>query len=169
MPAIAAAATVLAFGLGLSADRSLGARGWTFIGVGLLLVVAGATAVVLVIRRRLDNPELVAGLDRPSQRDVARALRNGRTDDPRIDAIIRQSAPRVISTRWVIVVFALVAALDVYLAAEEIADRDWNGLVLRLASAVLFTLFAAYQWTQVRRYRAYVRQEGPAWPADTAA
>ncbi|WP_306204297.1 hypothetical protein [Actinoplanes sp. RD1] len=167
VPAIAAATVVLAFGVAM--DGSAGTRGWIFIGVGLVLIAAGAAAMMLVVRRRLANPELVSGLDRSSQREVARALRNGRTDDPRVDAIIRQSAARVIRTRWLTAVFALVAALDVYLAAEDIADRDWDGLVFRLVSAVLFTLFAAYQWNQVRRYRAYLRQEGPARPADTAA
>lgn len=59
---------------------------------GRPLVLATFAGAALIMRRRAGNPELLASAGCSTQAAVRRALRDGRTNDARIDALTREAA-----------------------------------------------------------------------------
>ncbi|AGL20953.1 hypothetical protein [Actinoplanes sp. N902-109] len=113
-------------GAALAAGTALGGGPlWlsVFLPLGLLLIfglIAGAA-----FRRAHRETTLFQGADRATQRAVARALKAGGTDDPRVDALARDLAQRSLRRRGA--VWAMTAAV-VLVAAGLILNVIADGL-----------------------------------------
>jgi FtsH-binding integral membrane protein len=93
--AVLGAAVMLGFVLKLASDLPPGrdpTRLWVIGSLLTLVVVAPLGGVFVLMRRRARNPELLLGAGRSTKAAVRRALREGHTTDPRIDALAREAA-----------------------------------------------------------------------------
>lgn len=168
--ALATFFAVLAFALVISADESWTAGKVTALVVTVLVGTVLLLAGFLVVGRLNGGRELLFGADRATRRDVQRALRAGHTDNPRIDALARDSAAHGLRTRWTMWWFAAFALLQVVVLAFNIADRDdWWQVARHAGFAVMFGALLGGQVFQRRRWRRYLAHPAPSRAGTLAA
>jgi len=67
-------------------------RLWLVGSLAVVLVVLSFAVPVIALRERARHPELLLGAGRSTRKAVLRALRDGHTPDPHIDALAREAA-----------------------------------------------------------------------------
>jgi predicted lysophospholipase L1 biosynthesis ABC-type transport system permease subunit len=95
---------------------------------------------------------------RDTRRAVQRALRTGHADDARIDALARETADRTVRNKWLLILYAVLAVLQLALTIIRIADRDaeWQ-IAVSVVVTALFAGAAVLLWVTRRRSRRYLR------------
>ncbi|WP_250030684.1 hypothetical protein [Paractinoplanes maris] len=125
--------------------------------VGLLLVPAtvGLLIVALVFRPRAGRGRPPVSVEPGVQDAVVRALDNGGTTDPRIDALARQNAEWETGRGWFIGLTGAGAALQAGAAVfRAVVDDNWFQVGLSVLLAVCFGLTC---WTAVKGRRRALR------------
>lgn len=120
------------------------------------------------LRRQEQDPPLLPGADKRTREAVARALRSGRADDPRVDAIARDFAGRTLRRPWTIWLFGCWTLVEGTTTVLRLIDGDGDAL-LSGALTVGFAVLGGAAVVGRRRNRAYLAQPGPPRPGDTAA
>ncbi|MEH1168858.1 hypothetical protein V6V47_26075 [Micromonospora sp. CPCC 205539] len=122
---------------------------------GLMLIppLVGAAVALVFGRRLLRRLPRTAGADRTTRRRMAQALRDGSTDDPRLDALARKEARTRVSQRWLLLLFAvgllsqlgsLVSPVNPFTRVLAVlAILGWGGL-------------AWFRWRGLREARRYL-------------
>ncbi|MDG4808246.1 hypothetical protein O7634_15950 [Micromonospora sp. WMMD1120] len=154
------AAVAAAFAVGALIDdgdvASSGPLAWLLVISAPAMV--GAAVALLVTRWRRSDPTRSVGSVPGSLRQVKAALRDGRTTDPRIDALARKEAERQVSQRWVSWIYgaALAAQVLLVVGTDRTSTRWVSGLgVLAWATAL------GLHWVAIRRARRYLSQPAP--------
>lgn len=99
--------------------------------------------------------------ERGSWRIVWRALRVGHVDDPRYEALTRQTADRNVRNGWLPVLFAVACAIQLTLVAVRLArGAEWSGTVAAAASALFLAIGLCVLWVARRRSRRYLANIG---------
>jgi membrane protein YdbS with pleckstrin-like domain len=127
-----------------------------------VLVLAGVALVAIRTWSRHDSePQLSFGADREVQRAVARALRDGGTADPRIDALARDAAERGRRQQGLIRLHAVLAMVFAVLFLRYAVEGDGWFIV------AIFGLLTATQilmvhtcWRVRRRAARYLEGAG---------
>jgi hypothetical protein len=138
---------------GLAAGGDTPVTSWLLIGTGVALFIAGALAVAWLVLRARTNPPLVAGVDPATRRTVERALRDGHTDDPRVDVLVRDLIAHDPSPPWLPWTFAGLAVLQLALLLP--GDLSTEDLVRTLLTVPWFALVAWLGWRRRRRMLQY--------------
>jgi MFS family permease len=134
---------------------------WSTVEIAVSAIPAAVAVAILLLvlrrRQRVQEPDLLAGADRRTQKAVMAALRSGRTSDARIDALTRVTASRILTQRWLLRVYALVAILQAVLFVLRLIDDDTSTrLALSAALTAVFCALFALQWRQRRLSRRYL-------------
>lgn len=136
--------------------------------VAAAILVAAAAVSAILLRRLEQDPPLLPGADKKTRDAVARALRSGRSDDPRVDAIARDFAERSLRRPWTLWLFAFFVLLEATVTVMRLLDGDGDALLSGVLTVTFLVLGAASVVTQ-RRNRAYLAHPAPARATDTAA
>ncbi|WP_410813150.1 hypothetical protein [Micromonospora sp. 067-2] len=119
-----------------------------------LIPAAVGTAIALLVNKRSQvDPSRSSDTDATTLLRMKAALRDGRTDDLRIDALARQEAGRQARQPWTLWVLGGALALNVLLSISS--DRPsvrWVAVIGSVAWAVVVVL----QLRTVRRARRYL-------------
>ena len=115
-----------------------------------LVVLLAAAVAVLVWRRRDQDPQLSLGADRMTQRAVLRALRDGGTADPRVDALARDAAERGTRPARLIWLYGLLTVALAAVCISNLVERDWF-LAAVFALATVAQAVSVYTFWQNRR------------------
>ena len=142
-------------------------------GVMAVVVVAALLGAAFVLclfalRRQEQDPPLLPGADKQTRTAVARALRSGRSDDPRVDAIARDFAERTLRRPWALWLFGFFVLLEATVTVLRLLDGDGDALLSGVLT-VSFALMGGAALVNRRRNRAYLAQPAPARATDTAA
>ncbi|MGC4807098.1 hypothetical protein [Micromonospora sp. DT233] len=117
-----------------------GKRPWLAFLIMLVPPLLGAV-VALTVGRRLLRRMPPAAADPETMRRVKRALRDGSTDDPRVDALARDQATRILARRWMPWVSVLLLAAQLaffFLGSGDAVQKTvagvgvvcWAGLIV---------------------------------------
>ncbi|MGI5212410.1 hypothetical protein [Plantactinospora sp. CA-290183] len=148
---VAVAVPVILGGLLVGSEVSTGS--WVLIGGGAGLLIAGLLVLAWQFGRRRIDPPLVEGSDPATRRAVRRALRDGHTDDPRVDELAHDLIARNLPAGWVPLFCAGLAVLSLMMLL--LGDRD-PGDIARTVVTVPLAGIAGYQsWRQRRRMQDY--------------
>lgn len=117
---------------------------------GLMLIppLVGAAVALVFGRRLLRRLPRTAGADPTTRRRIAQALRDGSTDDPRLDALARKEARTRVSQRWLLLLF--VGGLLTQVGPLVSPVRPYG----RLLAALLILLWGGAAWWRWRGLRA---------------
>jgi Na+/melibiose symporter-like transporter len=149
-------------GLLASTGASLGAA-TVIIMAAVLVGIVAALGVGWWLRRRDGEPPLASGANRGDRRAIQDALRTGQPRDARIDALTRQTADRNVRNSWLMVLYAVLLVFQIpVLIIRLTGDDDVWGIVLSVATIVLWAAGLAYLWVTRRRSRSYLRERPPA-------
>ena len=120
---------------------------------GVVVAVVGLVLFVVLMRRLVVYRPLAAA-DRETRKAVARAIRTGVADDPRVAELARGLAwkmPRLRWAPWFVVPFV---GLQGYVLVERIRDRDHRGWLT--AAVICFVIFVwAMNVVQQRRFERF--------------
>ena len=108
---------------------------------GGALILCGLAVVIVQLRRGDTGIGLSRGESAETRRAVRRAIRDGETDDARVDQLARRALQVTSRPRWARYLFATMLALSIFLLAvgshrvTDIAVRAsqvllWSGLIL---------------------------------------
>ncbi|TDB99733.1 hypothetical protein E1091_06300 [Micromonospora fluostatini] len=130
------------------------ARVATVLLVALVPAMIGAAVLVALRRGRWRDLSRTTGADRATGRRVLQALREGGSDDPRIDALARDEAARQVRTRWLTWVFPVVAVngANMLVTGTTTVVRVLGGL--NVATMLVLTLASHRTVRRARRYLA---------------
>ena len=129
--------------------------------VGVAFVLIGVGVLVMAIRRQRADPHV--WIPRKDSVAVQRALRDGHTDDPRLDALARSAATRAIKQRWMVWLLPLGVLLFAAGAVGDLRDPDttWWDLGGSAASTTIAAIALVQQMVKLRRSRCYLRAGSP--------
>ncbi|WP_189077485.1 hypothetical protein [Mangrovihabitans endophyticus] len=122
----------------------------TWTGAALMLcglVIVGVSWV------RGGSPVRLHGEDPQTRRAVQQAIRDGGTDDPRIDRLARRSLRSPAGTRWVLYLLGAMMLLSVVLTA--VGPYTAEKIVLHLSQIALWATFIAMNLLIRRRRNEY--------------
>jgi hypothetical protein len=159
---------IIGFFLALSDDLR-GGSSLVIVPAGLGAAAGIVVLTVVATRRMSANAPLLMGADRSTRDAVTRALRAGGTDDPRIDALARDAARGAGMQWWVVGAGLLLALVEASSLVIRIAGGEWSRAVFAGLLTVVMGTVAAKKWAELHRYRAYLREPGPAQAPRTAA
>ncbi|MET8088721.1 hypothetical protein [Micromonospora sp. NPDC005220] len=119
----------------------------------LLPATVGIAVALLVNALMTRNPSPSDGTDPTSMRRVKAALRDGRTTDPRIDALARKEAEQQVRRRWSPWALGVALAMQVLLAVgTDRTPTRWTAGV----GAVAWAVVLYQQWRTTQRARRYL-------------
>ncbi|MGC4756095.1 hypothetical protein [Micromonospora trifolii] len=119
----------------------------------LIPSLVGAVVALIFGRRLIRRMPRTAGADPATRRRIGQALRDGSTDDPRLDALARREARLRVGQRWLLWLFAVVAL------AQVPALVNTDNPVTRVLAVLLILLMvgaAWYRWRGLREARRYL-------------
>ncbi|MGC5306830.1 hypothetical protein [Micromonospora zamorensis] len=119
----------------------------------LIPPLVGAVVALAFGRRLIRRMPQTAGTAPATKRRVERALRDGSTDDPQLDALARKEAQLRLSQRWLLWLFAAGAGTQVLVLVS--ADSSFT----RVLAVLLLLLWAGaiwYRWRGLRAARRYL-------------
>ncbi|WP_067498468.1 hypothetical protein [Actinoplanes sp. TFC3] len=129
----------------LAAGRGMAGRDVLLATAPLAFFALVAAALIPIVRRRdLQEPALVSGADKATQRAVQAALRTGSSPDARIDALTRDSAGKTLRDSAQLRLFIVVAGVELVGATLQIIGGAGPGslvsaLCLLLVAGLLIT------------------------------
>ncbi|WP_410820641.1 hypothetical protein [Micromonospora sp. 050-3] len=154
--AVAAAVVVGAAAMGTAAmvDGDTGGSG-LLAAFALMLIppLVGAVAALVFGRRLIRRMPRTAGDDPATRRRIGQALRDGSTDDPRLDALARREARLRVGQRWLLWLFAVVAVTQV---SALVSTVNPFSRVLAVMLILLMVGAAWYRWRGLREARRYL-------------
>ncbi|WP_203834272.1 hypothetical protein [Winogradskya humida] len=103
---------------------------------GVVFIVCGLGVVVVQLRRGDTGFGLLRGESVETRRAVRRAIRDGETDDARVDELARQTFRMIPRLRWARYFFAGMFVLSIILLA--VGDHTAGDTVLRVSQALLW-------------------------------
>ncbi|MEU8182167.1 hypothetical protein AB0B85_16055 [Micromonospora sp. NPDC049044] len=122
---------------------------------GLMLIppLVGAVVALVIGRRLIRRFPPTAGADPTTKRRIAQVLRDGSTDDPRLDALTREEARSRISRRWLLLLFTagFLSQLPPLVSPVNPFTR-----VLAVPLLLLWGGAAWYHWRGLREARRYL-------------
>lgn len=122
---------------------------------GLMLIppLVGAVVALVFGRRLIRRMPRTAGADPATKRRIAQALRDGSTDDPRLDALARKEARSRVSQRWLLLLFAggLLSQLGPLVSPVNPFTRVLAVLLILLWGGAVW-----YRWRGLREARRYL-------------
>ncbi|WP_430500406.1 hypothetical protein ACQRWP_01035 [Micromonospora trifolii] len=153
---VAAIVVVGAAAMGTAAmvDRDTG-RSDLLAAFALMLIppLFGAVVALVFGRRLIRRMPRTAGDDPATRRRIGQALRDGSTDDPRLDPLARKEARLRVSQRWLLWLFAAVVVTQL-LALVNAVHPFTRVLAVLL---ILFVVGSAwYRWRGLREARRYL-------------
>ncbi|WP_030487384.1 hypothetical protein [Micromonospora chokoriensis] len=115
--------------------------------------LVGAVVALILGRRLIRRTPPTAGADPATRRRIGRALRDGSTDDPRLDALARREARLRVGQRWLLWVFAagVLTQLPALVSGAHPFTR-----VLAMLLILLLVAAAWYRWRGLREARRYL-------------
>ncbi|MFE9918597.1 hypothetical protein ACFYPG_25910 [Micromonospora sp. NPDC005553] len=119
----------------------------------LIPSLVGAVVALTFGRRLLRRMPRTAVAGPATRRRIAQALRDGSTDDPRLDALARKEARTRVSQRWLLLLFA--GGLLTQVGPLVSPGRPFG----RLLAALLILLWggaAWWRWRGLREARRYL-------------
>ncbi|NYH45365.1 hypothetical protein HNR22_005092 [Micromonospora jinlongensis] len=146
---VAALSTAAFVGRGtVKSDQLLGS-------FGLMLIppLVGAVVALVFGRRLIRRMPRTAGADPTTRRRIAQALRDGSTDDPRLDALARKEARSRVSQRWLLVLFTVGFLSQLPPLVDPVRPF---GRVLAVLLLLLWGGAAWYRWRGLREARRYL-------------
>ncbi|MEW1586246.1 hypothetical protein AB0283_12430 [Micromonospora vinacea] len=119
----------------------------------LIPPLIGAVVALAFGRRLIRRMPPTVGADPATKRRVAQALRDGSTDDARLDALARREARSRISQRWLLVLFTagFLSQLPPLVSPVRPFTR-----VLAVLLLLLWGGAAWYRWRGLREARRYL-------------
>ncbi|MEU1585368.1 hypothetical protein [Micromonospora sp. NPDC005710] len=157
---VAAIVVVSAAAMGTAAIVD-GDTGWSNLlaSFALMLIppLVGVIVALVFGRRLIKRLPRTAGADPATRRRIGRALRDGSTDDPRLDTLARKEAEQQVRRRWLPWALGVVLAMQVLhaISTDRTATRWTAGL-----GAMAWALVLYQQWRVTQRARRYLA--GPA-------
>ncbi|MEU8153665.1 hypothetical protein AB0B94_08385 [Micromonospora sp. NPDC048986] len=122
---------------------------------GLMLIppLVGAVVALAFGRRLIRRLPRTTGADPATKRQVAQVLRDGSTDDPRLDALARSEARSRVRQRWLLVLFTagFLSQLPPLVSPVRPFTR-----VLAVLLLLLWGGAAWYRWRGLREARRYL-------------
>jgi hypothetical protein len=137
--------------------------------VGLVILAVAALLGLGALRAQARNPALVPSADPGSRAAVELALRTGRTDNARIDALARESAQRTLRRPWQVWGPAFFVLLEGLVTITQLISRDWWQALFFGVFTAGFAMQTGRGLADLRRRRHYLRQARPADATGTAA
>ncbi|MET8041765.1 hypothetical protein ABZU25_12985 [Micromonospora sp. NPDC005215] len=119
----------------------------------LIPPLIGAVVALVFGRRLIRRMPPTAGADPATKQQIGRALRDGSTDDPRLDALAREEARLRVGQRWLLWLFAVVVLTQ--LSALVTAANPFTR-VLAVLLILLMAGSAWYRWRGLREARRYL-------------
>ncbi|MEU8410490.1 hypothetical protein AB0C19_30195 [Micromonospora sp. NPDC048842] len=119
----------------------------------LIPPLVGAVVALAFGRRLLRRLPRTAGADPTTRRRIGQALRDGSTDDPRLDALARKEARTRVSQRWLLLLF--VGGLLTQVGPLVSPVRPF-GRVLAALLILLWGGAAWWRWRGLREARRYL-------------
>ncbi|MFK3981850.1 hypothetical protein ACI2K4_15925 [Micromonospora sp. NPDC050397] len=134
---------------------------WMMIGAGGALVAAGLLAAAWMVHQRHVDPPLVTGADSATRRAVRQALRDGQTDNPRVDLLARDLIEHTPRHAWVPYLLGGLALLS--LVRLLLGDWEAEDIVPGVVTIPIYVVLAVAYQRHHRRLRGYrgLRREGP--------
>jgi hypothetical protein len=128
--------------------------------VPLLAALAAGLVVVRWMRRRMGEPQLLAGADRGTRRAVQQALRTGQARDARVDALAREAADRTVRNSWLLIFYGVLLVVQIGLLIGRITSGDdWWEIVLTGGVALCWAAAMGVFWVMRARSRRYLQNE----------
>lgn len=124
------------------------------IAVTALPVLLAVSLMVLAThawRRQDRDPQLSLGADRQTQRAVARALRDGGTTDPRVDALARDAAERSKGRAWLVWLCGLLTVVFAVLLIRGVVTGGDGLTIAASALPMMAQALLVYTFWQLRR------------------
>ncbi|MEV4659197.1 hypothetical protein [Micromonospora sp. NPDC049301] len=122
---------------------------------GLMLIppLVGAVVALVFGRRLIRRMPPTAGADPATKRRIGQVLRDGSTDDPRLDALARKEARSRLGQRWLLWLFAagVLGQLPPLVSPVRPFTR-----VLAVLLILLWGGSAWYRWRGLREARRYL-------------
>ncbi|MEU1396989.1 hypothetical protein ABZ403_13140 [Micromonospora zamorensis] len=154
---VAAAVVVGAAAMGTAAfvGRGTVKSDQLLVAFGLMLIPPFVGAVVALVfgRRLIRRMPRTAGADPTTRRRIVQALRDGSTDDPRLDALARKEARSRVSQRWLLVLFTVGFLSQLPPLVDPVRPF---GRVLAVLLLLLWGGAAWYRWRGLREARRYL-------------
>lgn len=147
---LAALAVIVA---GLLGPRDTPLLNWIMIGGGGALVAAGLLAAAWMVQQRHVDPPLVAGADTATRRAVRQALRDGQTDNSRVDLLARDliaHTPRQAWVPYLLAGLALLSLVWLLLGGWELED-----VIPAVVTIPIYVVLAVSYQRHHRRLRGY--------------
>ncbi|MEU8387209.1 hypothetical protein [Micromonospora sp. NPDC048843] len=119
----------------------------------LIPPLVGAVVALAFGRRLMRRMPQTAGADPATRRRIAQTLRDGSTDDPRLDALARKEARTRVSQRWLLLLF--VGGLLTQVGPLVSPVRPF-GRVLAALLILLWGGAAWWRWRGLREARRYL-------------
>lgn len=113
----------------------------------------GAVVALLFGRRLIRRMPKTAGVGPATKRRVELALRDGSTDDPRLDTLARKEAQLRLGQRWLLWLLAALTSTQVLVLVS--AD-SWLTRVLAVLLILLWGGAAWHRWRGLREARRYL-------------
>ena len=99
--------------------------------------------------------------ERGSWRIVWRALRTGNVENPRYEALTRQTAESNVRNGWLLVLFAVVCALQfVFVVIRLVRGAHPSGTIATAGAGVFMAIGVGMLWVARRRSRRYLADSG---------
>ncbi|WP_425781851.1 hypothetical protein [Micromonospora sp. DT53] len=117
--------------------------------------LVGAVVALAFGRRLIRRMPQTAGTAPATKRRVERALRDGSTDDPQLDALARKEAQLRISQRWLLWLFAAGVLTQLLTLVSAVRPST------RLLAVLLILLWggaAWFRWRGLREARRYLAE-----------
>ncbi|RAO26316.1 hypothetical protein PSN13_06340 [Micromonospora saelicesensis] len=119
----------------------------------LIPPLVGAVVALAFGRRLMRRMPQTAGTAPATKRRVERALRDGSTDDPQLDALARKEAQLRLGQRWLLLLFAVVILTQLPALVNAV-----NPFTRVLAVLLILIMLASawYRWRGLREARRYL-------------
>lgn len=135
----------------------------------IMLVLVLVPLVVYLVMSRA-TPTLLQGADTDTQRAVGHALKAGHSNDPRVEALARDTARRTLRRRWTLAALILAALMMTLSLVLNLMDGKLGVFALvHAVGAAAFVAATVNAGLLIRRSRRFLGEPGPAEARDTAA
>jgi hypothetical protein len=138
-----------------------------FVLAGVALILCGLAVVIVQLRRGDTGIGLLRGESTKTRRAVRRAIRDGDTDDARVDQLARRTLQATSRARWGRYLFATMLALSILLLA--VGSHTVTDIALRASQVLLWSGLIVLNVVNQRRFDNYRGLRPPRTDTDAIA